>query len=159
MRKYLTVYKGDRRAFSASTHVVARRLANAAYRAETWEEPETSAIVVIDVEASGYSAFDAAWQVLVCDNTIKVDQSVEGIDEMLRNRGVEPPTRFDGEAGTYSDPKCYACKPAISDRHAAFIMGHSVSPAPLSESVWAKLQQEDLDKVFDIHSRRAGDRK
>ena len=86
------------------------------------------------------------------------------INEMLREHGIADPTgqaqplpeskamddrmtaamvlpillgrRLIGEAGTYSDPKCYACP---------------------GETVWARIQQEELDKVHEIWSRRAGD--
>ena len=144
MRKYLTAYRGDRRAFSASTHVVAKRLSCAAYRAELLEEPEASQIIVIDVEASGYSAFDAAWQVLVCEASIKVEHSVQGVgfseniphsDDEIERRSftIDPHCEFES-----------AITPDLGKR--------------MGESMWARLQQDDLDKVHDVWCRQ-GQRK
>lgn len=179
MRKYRAMYEGVSRTVNASNHIAARSLAERWFFNRCGTTFDKSYLVVIDVEEAGYGenvpieveSLREAWNAWVQAHPKCSDKCyacgkvlVDGVcpdvrpapdalrrakfeGECAAERPVPPHIRAEmlsGPKRETSDPKCSWCPPA-----------HGM----VGETTWARIQQEELDKVHAIWSRRAGDAK
>lgn len=153
MRKFRIKYDGPygkvTTTFEASDHTVARRL-GAKWLANRMGYCDADKVVVVDVDASGHGAHTGHCQGCRpyemcsrsgtcgwCDER-NIDEDMR-IDAILSIDESTHPTSFEQRVA----------KKLLADR---FLTG-----GKHAETTWARIQQEELDKVHSIWSRRSGD--